>query len=145
MKQDNGPPTKAVWAEALSKAQAVKVRNVMNPLLWLNAAVVPPLLIAAVAMRENQFVSIVLFLVAIIIPLFTLKEYSFFARTDPGRLQSEDFILEQQRLMIQSKSSSVAIDPSILPMSSNPEMLQLSDGPLNQITGQNPNPNVEGV
>lgn len=113
---------RGIWSEALSKAQAVKVRNVMNPLLWQNAVAMPLLLVSAYVFREQPILSVPLGLGAMCLPIWTMWEFRYFARTDPRRLQSEEYLIEQQRLMIQSKSSSVALDAASLPMSGNPEL-----------------------
>ncbi|BCH07378.1 hypothetical protein MesoLj131c_16360 [Mesorhizobium sp. 131-3-5] len=110
------------WSEALSKAQAVRVRNVMNPLLWLNAMVLPVFVPAAYAFREQPLLALPLIFVAVAVPVYTLWEFRYFARKDPKRLHSEEYLIEQQRLTILSKQSRYPIDASALPSSGNPEL-----------------------
>ncbi len=76
----------------------------MNPLLWLNAVTVPSFLIAAFAFRDNGWLAGPVIVGALSIPGYTLWEYRYFARSDPQRLHSEEYLLAHQRLMIQSKS-----------------------------------------
>ena len=113
---------RSVWSEALSKAQSVKVRNVMNPLLWLDAVAMPLLLTASYLFKDVWVLSVPMGLVAVALPIWTMLEYRYFARTDPKRLHSEEYLLAQQRLMIESKSSTQAIDASLLPVGENPEV-----------------------
>jgi len=94
----------------------------MNPLLWLNAVAMPLLLFAAYLFRDVLALSFPMGLAAVALPIWTMWEYRYFARTDPKRLHSEEYLLAQQRLMIESKSSTQAIDASLLPMSENPEV-----------------------
>lgn len=115
-----------VWQQALSKAQAVAVQNVMNPLLWLNAVSIPLLLIAAYVFRDDLLTSRVLAFGALIVPLWTLREYGYWRRDDPARLQSERYLIEQQQLMIQSKSTPVPIPASNLPSGENPEIAEMA-------------------
>lgn len=111
----------------LSKAQAVRVRNVMNPLLWQNAVAMPALIVAAYLFREQPLLSTPMGLGAVALPLWTMWEYRFFARNDPKRLQSEEYLIESERLMIQSKSSSQAIDARTLPSGGNPELIPFEE------------------
>lgn len=94
----------------------------MNPLLWQNAVAMPVLLAGAYLFREYAYLSSVMGTVAAGLPIWTMVEYRFFARTDPKRLHSEEYLLEQQRLMIQSKSSKNEVDALTLPAGSNPEL-----------------------
>ena len=112
-----------LWQQALSKAKAVSVQNVMNPLLWLNAVAIPLLIGAAYLFNDDALLSRVFAVAASVVPLWTLYEYSCWRKNDPARLHSERYLIEHQQLMIQSKSTSVAIPASTLPSSDNPETL----------------------
>lgn len=114
-----------IWQQALSKAQAVVVQNVMNPLLWLNAVSIPLLLVAAYMFRGDVLMSRLFGVAAVAIPLWTLREYSCWRRDDPNRLQSERYLIQHQQLMLQSKSTRVPIDASTLPAGDNPEVAQI--------------------
>lgn len=111
-----------VLQQAFSKAHAVAVQNVMNPLLWLNAIGVPLFLAAAYLMQGDLWVTRMLVAVAAAVPLWTLREYSHWRKHDPNRLHSEKYLIEQQQLMIQSKGWTAPIDASALPPGENPEM-----------------------
>lgn len=117
-----------VWSEVLSKATAVKVRNVMNPLLWLNAVAVPSCIGSAIILQNQLVLAIPLVLTGIAIPLWTLLEFDYFAKREPQRLQSEEFLIEQHRLLLQSKGSADVIDASVVVAGANPELPDLSGG-----------------
>lgn len=70
----------------LSKASAVKVRNVMNPLLWLNAVAIPTLLSGAFAFKDQPLLAGPLVLGALVVPGWTLNQFTYFAKNDPKRL-----------------------------------------------------------
>ncbi|AZV39456.1 hypothetical protein CXP35_12475 [Komagataeibacter xylinus] len=92
----------------------------------------PLLLFGAYLFRDILVLSAPMGLASVVLPMWTMLEYRHFARTDPKRLHSEEYLLAQQRLMIQSKSSTQLMDASLLPMSENPEMNfeeQISDIP----------------
>lgn len=83
MNPSSGDERRDIWSEALSKAQAVKVRNVMNLLLWLNAVTVPLLLLAASVFKDQTFIAAPLAFAAVCLPMWTIWEYRYFARNDP--------------------------------------------------------------
>ena len=56
-----------------------------------------------------------------------MREYSHFARKDPARLHSEEYLIEQQRLMIETKSERNPVNINDLPLGENPELRQVSD------------------
>jgi hypothetical protein len=96
----------------------------MNPLLWLNAVAVPSLLAGAFLFKDQLLLAAPMAFGIVIVPGWTLWEYSRFARKDPQRLHSEEYLIEQQRLMVQSKSSREPMDAALLPTGSNPELLE---------------------
>lgn len=112
---------RSILKQALSKAQAVAVQNVMNPLLWLNAVAIPMLLGAAYFFSADELLSRVFGISASVIPLWTLREYGCWRRDDPGRLHSERYLIRHQQLTIQSKNQPVPIVASSLPAGENPE------------------------
>lgn len=99
----------------------------MNPLLWLNAVSVPSLLVGALAFKDQPWLAAPMVLGSLGIPGWTLWEYRYFARKDPQRLHSEEYLIEQQRLMLQSKSSPQPIDATAIPAGANPELSDLRD------------------
>lgn len=116
-----------IFGDLVSKAEAVAVRNVLNPLLWLNVTVVPIGLAVVVMLQEKPWLAVPIMLTALGVPIWTLKHYGHFARTAPQRLQSEEFVLQQQRMMIQQKGSAIEIDITTLELGSNPEIAALPD------------------
>ncbi|MFN3878053.1 MAG: hypothetical protein ACK4MH_06725 [Brevundimonas sp.] len=125
-------PQRDVLSDLVSKATAVAVRNVMNPLLWLNATVVPAGFTVVVLLQETLILAIPIMMTTLAVPIFTLKHYGYFAKHAPQRLQSEEFIIQQQRLMIQQKGSEIEIDITTLELGSNPEIPALPDWSDNQ-------------
>ncbi len=93
----------------------------MNPLLWLNAVVEPLFLGGLCLLRDHEWLALPLMLGFLGVPAYTLWEYRYFARRDPQRLHSEEYLLAQQRLMIQSKSVPDAVDATAIAVGANPE------------------------
>ncbi|HEX9271496.1 MAG TPA: hypothetical protein VGA01_04695 [Candidatus Binatia bacterium] len=84
-----------------SRANRIFVRSAANPSLWLCVAVAPPFLFAAYWLREHPGISYPLAFVAILVVLAAVYTNIFLLHTDPAKLQTETFQLEQQRLYIQ--------------------------------------------
>jgi len=83
-----------------SRAGVVRVRNVLNPLLWLCGLFTPITWLLVYLLRDHPVLHY-LFAVAGLVPMFaTLVGYFVFANRDPDRLQSEEFVLRQQELLI---------------------------------------------
>src|SRR5438045_1012912 len=81
----------------------VVVRNVLNPLLWLSAVALTFCLPFAYALSE-RWLKYVLVLAPVGVVLFTCMAYVYFAIRSPGRLQSEEFRLQQKALQIAQAS-----------------------------------------
>ncbi len=74
----------------------VVTRSVLNPLLWLVAVVTPVSLVTAVV--AEGVLRFLLFLLAILPVMAVLGAYAYFAKSAPGRLQSEEYQLKQHVL-----------------------------------------------
>lgn len=83
-----------------SRAGIVRVRSALNPMLWTMAVALPLFLLAAYFFRDDFLAKWVLLALAAISFLVTIT--SLFR--DPDRLQSEEFVLKQQELVIASRS-----------------------------------------
>lgn len=87
-----------------SRAGVVRVRNALNPLLWLCGLVTPTCWIAAYFFRDDPVLKYLLFGLGALSILSALVAYFVLMFRDPDRLQSEEFILRQQELLIISRS-----------------------------------------
>ena len=70
-------------------------KNILTPLLWLNAITFPG---AAAAFMYSWQPGAVLLTIATIVLCFTLYYYAKWSERDPDRLQTEDFRLQQAAL-----------------------------------------------
>jgi hypothetical protein len=87
-----------------SRAGVVRVRNALNPLLWAAGVLTPMSWIAAYAFRDDAILKYVLVALCALPVLATLGSYLYFMFRNPDRLQSEEFVLRQQELLIVSRS-----------------------------------------
>jgi hypothetical protein len=110
----------------INRANKITVRSAVNPSLWLCVAVPPPFLFAAYLFREHSFISGLLAVVAILPVLNALYTNIYLLRTDPTKLQTETFQLEQLRLQLQYSQNFQApgikdvIDIRAIPVIANP-------------------------
>jgi hypothetical protein len=87
-----------------SRAGIVRVRSALNPILWTMAVALPLFLLSAYFFRDDYFAKWVLLMLAASSFLVTIVSYFIFLFRDPDRLQSEEFVLKQQELVIASRS-----------------------------------------
>ena len=85
---------------ATSRAGVVRVRNVLNPILWLCAVTTPccfllPYILGSDAVLRYALASLGSLPVGV-----GLFSYVYFLLRAPNRLQSEEFVLRQQELTI---------------------------------------------
>lgn len=114
---------------AQGASAGISVRSVLNPLLKLCAIVTPMCFVAAWIFRDSSAMLVFLTVTGTIPIYFACIAYAYFAKSDPARLQSEEYQLRHQSIkMIQIKSESVAADPSIL--------AQLAAAPLSRLIDQ---------
>ena len=121
---------RSVLRDVVSRASSVKVRNVLNPLLWLCAIVVPAGLAAAIVLRGYPWLAGPIIAVTLFLPVSAVGAFVYFMLTNPQRLQSEEFVLAQHRLIIEEKGSRTHTDLAELPAQSNPELSAPSQGRL---------------
>lgn len=87
-----------------SRAGIVRVRSALNPILWMMAVALPLFLLAAYFFRDDNIVKWVLLTLAASAFLAPIVSYFIFLFRDPDRLQSEEFVLKQQEMVIASRS-----------------------------------------
>jgi hypothetical protein len=91
----------------LSRADTIKVRTAINPLLWLVGLTLPLCLMTAVVIAD-QIVRLVLLGLAAIPIIITIIAYFIFLFRDPDRLQSEEYRIRQRALQILYKKGAAA-------------------------------------
>lgn len=75
-------------------SRQVVTRSILNPILWLNAIVWPSTL-AALTVLPPDLRPVVLIVACSCVGVAVVA-YGYFSLRDPDRLQSEDFVLQQQ-------------------------------------------------
>ncbi len=91
-----------------NRAAVVKVSTALNPMLWLAAVVTPASLLAAVFSSTPSIQLLALGLAASPVILAGVAYFIFLFR-DPNRLQSEEFQLRQQELILLRKGDEAPI------------------------------------
>lgn len=91
----------------LSRADTIKVRTAINPLLWLVGLTLPLCLVTAVVIAD-QIVRLVLLGLAAVPIIITIIAYFIFLFRDPDRLQSEEYRIRQRALQILYKKGAAA-------------------------------------
>jgi hypothetical protein len=82
------------------RAGVLRVRTVLNPLLWLTATVMPACFAAGGFVGYQSVLGTAITLAGLAPPLVTLIFYVVFAIRDPDRLQSEEFVTRSMELRI---------------------------------------------
>ena len=104
-----------------SVAERVRVRNIMNPTLWLCGISTPVFLLAAHIFREDHPLRNLLVGVSIVPLALAVLIYLYWTRREPDRLQSEEYQLQRQEMqLLQQKTGVAVIDPSTVPVIANP-------------------------
>lgn len=104
-----------------SRAAVVKVRNILNPLLWLSAIVTPVFFLTAYAAGFDTVTGACLTIIGSLPPILALFAYLYFALKEPDRLQSEEYRLEHRKLDIIDKAGNIK-NIDLLPLESNPQI-----------------------
>ena len=99
-----------VVRSAFSRAGVVRVRSAMNPFLW---AVVWSIAFGTFAymFRDDLAAKYFCLLLAALPELVALSVGVGFAITNPDRLQSEEFVIKQQELLMIEKKGGYVIPP----------------------------------
>lgn len=91
-----------------SRAGTVKVRNVLNPLLWMMALVFPTSALAVHLLRDHAIFAAVFAALAAAPVLVSLLAYLILIFRDPDRLQSEEYQLRHHALQILYRKDATA-------------------------------------
>ncbi len=109
-------------AHGQSSVARIYVRNILNPLLWSDAIVCPIFLGAAWGFRNVEWIRNTAFIISALPPVLTIVAFVYFALADPDRLQSEEFRLHREELLLQQQQHGgpAQIDVRGLPAIANP-------------------------
>jgi hypothetical protein len=89
------------------RAGVLRVRNVLNPLLWLTAAVMPACFVAGGVIGYQTVLGVAVTLAGLVPGLFSLIFYTVFAFRDPDRLQSEEFVMRSMELRVYERRQEI--------------------------------------
>ena len=96
-----------LFGSAISRAGVVRVRNALNPFLWMTAVCSVPFLAAAV-LSHDPVVSYACLAVAALSVIVKLAVGVYFALKHPERLQSEEYRIHHRALQMLYKSGDPA-------------------------------------
>ena len=113
---------------ATSRAGIVRIRNVLNPILWLCAVTTPSCFLFAYILGSDAILRYALAGLGSLPVGVGLFSYIYFMLRAPNRLQSEEFVLRQQELTIIERKQAP-------PISLNTD---LADGSTLSIADQTP-------
>jgi hypothetical protein len=101
-----------VIRSAIERAGVIRVRNAMNPMLWLSSASTIIFLFAAYMFRDDPVLKYGFASLGALPILASLAAYFIFLFRDPDRLQSEEFVLRERALQYRyrQEASAEAID-----------------------------------
>jgi hypothetical protein len=89
-----------VIRSAIDRAGVIRVRNAMNPLLWLSPISATICWIAAFIFRDDQVLKYALVVLGALPIIASLVAYFLYFFLDRDRLQSEEFVIKQRALQI---------------------------------------------
>ena len=89
-----------VIRSAIDRAGVIRVRNAMNPLLWLSPISATIFLVAAYMFRDDPILKYCFAGLGGLPILAALVAYFLYFLLDRDRLQSEEFVLKQRELSI---------------------------------------------
>lgn len=111
-----------------TRAGVVRVRNALNPLLWMMALVVPTGWIAAYFFRDDLLMKFFFALLGAAPILATLTAYFIYMFRDPNRLQSEEHQLRTQALEFLGKKDAKSEIVEIVNQAPRLEIEKRSEG-----------------
>ena len=94
-------PTRVLLQIGHSAVARIRVQNIMNPLLWLCGITSPTFIVAAYQFRNDHSLRDLLIKVAFVPLVLAGAAYIYWTFVNPDRLQSEEFQLQQKRMMFQ--------------------------------------------
>jgi hypothetical protein len=89
-----------VIKSAIDRAGVIRVRNAMNPLLWLSPISATICWIAAFIFRDDQVLKYAFVVLGALPIIASLVAYFLYFFLDRDRLQSEEFVIKQRALQI---------------------------------------------
>ena len=89
-----------VIKSAINRAGVIRVRNAMNPLLWLSPMSAIICWTAAYMFRDDQVLKYAFVFLGALPIIASLVAYFLYFFLDRDRLQSEEFVLKQRALQI---------------------------------------------
>ena len=103
-----------VIRSAIDRAGVIRVRNAMNPLLWLSPISATICWTAAYVFREDQILKYGFAGLGALPILASLVAYFLYFLLDRDRLQSEEFVLKQreQTLIYRKGANAEVVDPA---------------------------------
>ncbi len=103
--------------------RGLRVRSALNPLLWLTGLVTPLCILGAIYSSGDPELRWALLAFAAVPVIFVCVAFVVFAVKDPKRLQSEDYQLRHESLLLlQSKSGPIPVSPASLTAIANPSL-----------------------
>lgn len=112
---------------SIDAARSLRVRSVLNSVLWLTGITLPVCFCAAYAFREDSAVKLLLICAGLVPLAVASVGFVYFAIRRPEMLQSEDFQLRERALQIvQEKGGVSVVDGSSLSAIMNPSVRQIA-------------------
>lgn len=90
---------------ATSRAETIRVRNVLNPVLWSCAVATPVCGGLAYLLGSDPILRYGFSMLGAVPVLLLATGYLYFMLRDPNRLQSEEFVTRQQELLLLARKS----------------------------------------
>jgi len=110
----------------VSRAGVVRVRNALNPLLWMTALVFPTAIAGAYLFRDDTIIKFAPSIFAVTPVAATITAYFMLLFRDPDRLQSEEYLLRHEALQILHKQGDVR---EVLDVSTEKRDLRIEEQP----------------
>ena len=89
-----------VIRSAIDRAGVIRVRNAMNPLLWLSPISATIFLVAAYVFRDDPVLKYAFACLGGLPVLASILAYFLYFFLDRDRLQSEEFVLKERALQL---------------------------------------------
>ena len=106
-----------------SAIQGLRVSSALNPLLWLTGLVTPLSLVGAFNAPAASLLQWILLCFAALPIVAVCTAFTYFATRDLKRLQSEDYQLRHESLLLlQSKGGPIPVSPASISAIANPAL-----------------------
>ena len=123
-----------VTKSAISRAGVIRVRNAMNPLLWLSPTSATICWIVAYIFRDDAILKYGLVGLGALPLVASIVAYFLYFFLDRDRLQSEEFVLKQREISIIERKGR----PPIMLNGEETEDVQMIDTTGSSPTGEQP-------